>query len=259
MISNLPLDAIVRRPDARAVNQDTVAALADSIAEVGLINPLRVRAKDAGWEVIAGSHRLAAGRKLGLVELPCIVVDDDDLRSELAMIDENLMRAELSATERSSQTARRKAIYLELHPETRHGEFQGNQHTAGSRQVGESQPERFTANTAKATGQSERAVQRDAERGEKVIPEVMEMIRGTKLDTGTYLDKIKNLPPNEQVAAARRDLAQLRSQERPKRRPESKEDVCRRQYDALVSAWNKAGPEARSMFISEIDLVEAAA
>lgn len=255
MISNLPLDAIVRRPDARAVNQDTVAALADSIAEVGLINPLRVRAKDAGWEVIAGSHRLAAGRKLGLVELPCIVVDDDDLRSELAMIDENLMRAELSATERSSQTARRKAIYEELHPETKHGV---NQHSS-SRQVGDSsESERFTADTAKATGKSERAVQRDAERGEKVIPEVMDMIRGTRLDTGTYLDKIKNLPPNEQVAAARRDLAQLRSQERPKRRPESKEEVCRKQYDALMSAWNRAGYDARQMFLAAIDYEEAA-
>lgn len=33
------------------------------------------------------------------------------------------------------------------------------------------------------------AVQRDAERGEKVITEVLDMVRGTKLDTGTYLNK----------------------------------------------------------------------
>lgn len=33
-------------------------------------------------------------------------------------------------------------------------------------------------------------MQRDAERGEKVIAEVLDMVRGTKLDTGTYPDEI---------------------------------------------------------------------
>lgn len=37
------------------------------------------------------------------------------------MIDENLCRAEMSPAKRASQTARRKAIYIELHPETSHG------------------------------------------------------------------------------------------------------------------------------------------
>ena len=55
------------------------------------------------------------------------------------------------------------------------------------------QHDRFTADTAAKTGQSERSIQRDAERGEKVIPEVIDMITGTKLDTGTYLDKLKKL------------------------------------------------------------------
>jgi hypothetical protein len=42
----------------------------------------------------------------------------DYLHAELAMIDENLCRVELSPSDRARQTARRKAIYLELHPET---------------------------------------------------------------------------------------------------------------------------------------------
>jgi hypothetical protein len=57
--------------------------------------------------------------------------------------------------ERAYQTARRKAIYVELHPETK----QGN--PGVSRQVGDTreraESDRFTANTAKATGKSERA------------------------------------------------------------------------------------------------------
>lgn len=79
------------------------------------------------------------------------------------MIDENLIRAELSPALRAGQTARRKAIYEELHPETRNGI---NQHSS-LRQDGEPSA-RFTVETAEATGRSERAVQRDAERGASI-------------------------------------------------------------------------------------------
>ena len=65
-------------------------------------------------------------------------------------------------TERALFTKRRKEAYEALHPETKNGE---NQHTR-VRQVGEAtSADRFTADTAAKTGQSERAVQRDAERG----------------------------------------------------------------------------------------------
>lgn len=214
MIQMLPIEKIVRRADARAINDATVSALAESIASVGLINPIRVRERLDQWEVSAGSHRLAACERLGLTEVECIVTNEDDLHAELSMIDENLCRNELSPAERASQTARRKAIYVELHPETANG---SNQHSS-LRKVCEPS-DRFTANTAAATGQSERTVQLHAERGEKVIPEVIDMITGTKLDTGTYLDKLKKLPPNEQVVAAKRDLAILRSQEKEKAKP----------------------------------------
>lgn len=67
---------------------------------------------------------------------------------------------------------RRKAAYEALHPETVNG---SNQHTR-VRQVGEgSEAPRFTADTAAKTGQSERAVQRDAERGEKVCDEALRL------------------------------------------------------------------------------------
>ncbi|MBO9100322.1 MULTISPECIES: hypothetical protein [unclassified Rhizobium] len=89
------------------------------------------------------------------------------------MIDENLMRAELSASERAVQTARRKAIYLELHPETAAGVAGAiAKHFATDNLSTAS----FASETANATGKDERTVRRDAERGEKVIPEVMTMI-----------------------------------------------------------------------------------
>lgn len=259
MIRELPIDRITARSDARAIDEATVGGLVESIGAVGLINPIRVRASGDRWEVIAGHHRLTACKRLGLAEITADIIESDDLHAELAMIDENLCRAELSPADRAVQTARRKAIYIELHHETAHG---ANQYTRGEENI--STPS-FAVDTAAKTGQTDRTVRLHAERGEKVIPEVIEMIRGTKLDTGTYLDKIKGLRPNEQVAAAKRDLTFARQQERDKRSglarriakvadaPLTDEEAAENQYAALVAAWNKAGETARQRFRDLID------
>lgn len=81
-----------------------------------------------------------------------------------AMIDENLCRAELSPAERATQTARRKAIYLELHPETGHGK---------ASPAKDDKLSSFASSTADAISKTERTVQRDAERGEKVCEEAL--------------------------------------------------------------------------------------
>jgi len=207
---DLPINKITPRADARAIDPATIAGLADSIAAVGLINPIRVRESGDGWEVIAGVHRLEACKSLGLVEIAAQVVTDDDLHAELAMIDENLCRAELSPSDRARQTARRKAIYLELNPETDHGANA----TGPSGQFGHTDKPSFVEATAAVTGAPERTVRRDAERGEKVLDEVLDLIRGTSLDTGTYLDKLKKMPGSEQFKAATRDLAFLNQRDR---------------------------------------------
>jgi ParB/RepB/Spo0J family partition protein len=211
---DLATSQVFTRKDARKPDDANITGLMASIREIGILNPLRVRlmgsVEDSGldsYEVIAGAHRLRAARKLGMETVPCVVVDDDDLRAELAMIDENLCRAELSPADRASQTARRKAIYLELHPETA-------QHVAGAHAANAAQGNAsakvapaFTAETAAAVGRSERAVQLDAERGAKVTDEALGLIRGTALDTGTYLDKLKRIDPTEQVETVQRALA----------------------------------------------------
>jgi uncharacterized ParB-like nuclease family protein len=263
MITLVPTDKIDMRDDARAINQSVVSGLAESIAMIGLLNPIRVRRNGERWELTAGAHRLAACKSLGLADVEAIEIEETDLRAELAMIDENLMRAELSASERAQQTARRKAIYLELHPETANGAT-GERHIL--RQVGEVSADRFTVATAAATGQSERAIQRAAERGEKVIQAAIDIIKGTALDTGTYLDKLKKLSPHEQVTAAKRDLAWQKQQERERAKgglarrvvkvadhPLSDEEASEAQYAGLVAAWNKAGETARQRFRELID------
>jgi ParB family chromosome partitioning protein len=251
----LPIEKIVRRSDGRALELSTVAALAESIATVGLINPIRVRIAGDGYEVIAGAHRLEASKSLGLTDIDADIVAADDLHAELAMIDENLCRAELSPSDRASQTARRKAIYLELHPETGHGKATANKDDNLSS---------FASETAKASGRDERTVQRDAERGEKIVPAVLTYIAGTVLDTGVYMDKLKRVRGGEQMAMAKRDLAYANQQERERQKsgiarriktvvPLDDDDVREKQVEALMSAWNKASAEARQDFLARID------
>lgn len=260
MLRDLPIDRIILRADARVIDPAAVSALAESIGDIGLINPIRVREVGDQWEVVAGAHRLAAHKQLGLADIRGVVVNDDDLHAELAMIDENLCRAELSPSDRAQHTARRKAIYLELHPETA-------QHVAGgkARQETASDNLSFAAATAAATGRDERSVQRDAERGEKVYSGAFALIKGTPLDTGAFLDKLKKLPPSEQMVVVKRELAWLKQQDRDRKagiarrvvkvadEPLNDEEAREKQVAALMAAWNKASKEAREEFMARID------
>ena len=130
------------------------------------------------------------------------MVDLDDLHAELAEIDENLMRAELTQAQEAAAISRRKAIYEELHPETKAGAFQGNQHTG--KVVGDNLS--FTAATAKATGKDTRSIERAASRG-KTLGEHLEAIVGTSLDKGVELDALAKLSASERQGLIERAVA----------------------------------------------------
>lgn len=228
MLADLPTDKILLRTDARAISDEAVAALVDSISAVGLINPIRVRASGDQYELIAGAHRLEAHKRLGLADVSCVIVTDDDLHAELAMIDENLCRADLSPADRAKQTARRKAIYQELNPATRSG---GDHKSDKFQTLKSDTPPSFADATAQATGRSAASVYLDTSRGENILPEVLDLIRGTKLDNGSYMDKLKKLPGNEQFTAAKRDLTLLKSAQR-----DSTKSANRSKIDADVKA-----------------------
>lgn len=238
----------------RSVNQDRVRALADSIAEIGLQAPITVTRQvefaDGQevqvWRLIAGLHRLEAVKSLGLAEIEAVEMGDDEVLQKLWECDENLCRAELTDAQRAKFTAERKKWYEIKHPETRHG---ANQHTR-SGQVGHLN-ERFTAETAKQTGRSERSVRRDALRGAKIDPDALEIIEGTVGDKGVNLDAIARLDPEDQMKAAR-----LAAQGKPFKMaadPRNDFEAKEAQVSRLMSAWNAASREAREDFLARID------
>lgn len=76
--------------DPEAINQ-----LAESIRLYGVLNPLTVRRKSGGFELIAGERRLRAARAAGLTEVPCIIMTADEQDSSAIALVENLQRRDL--------------------------------------------------------------------------------------------------------------------------------------------------------------------
>ena len=87
----------------KSFDEASLAELADSIREHGIIQPLTVRKLASGYyQIIAGERRWRAARLAGLQEVPVIVMEADDRRaSELAMI-ENLQREDLNPMEEAA-------------------------------------------------------------------------------------------------------------------------------------------------------------
>ena len=120
------LRGIAVHPDRlRKLNPAVVKKLAASMKERGQLHPIILRPRGTigfGYILVAGRHRLEAARKL---KWPCIRAEIRDgldaVEAELAEIDENLVRAELSPAERDLHLARRKELYEGKHPETKHG------------------------------------------------------------------------------------------------------------------------------------------
>ncbi len=101
-ITHLPLQYIEPNPNQprKQFDEEELAALADSIREHGLIQPLAVRDVGNGfYQIIAGERRWRAARLAGLDELPVIVLEADERAvMELALI-ENLQRQDLNPLE----------------------------------------------------------------------------------------------------------------------------------------------------------------
>lgn len=218
MADAIPIAMIARGERIRAIVEAKVEALISSIGDCGLLNPITVapntvvrggRAQD-GYILIAGLHRLEAMTRMGATDIPAVVLDIKGPQAIIAECDENLCGSNLSPAERAMFTKRRKDAYEALHPETRHG---GDRRS--SPQVDDLKADRFTADTAKRTGQSEATIQRDAARGARVPEPILQDIAGTDLDKGTILDRVSKAPdPAVELAAIKRERDQAEAHRR---------------------------------------------
>lgn len=80
-------------------DEEALKELSQSIKNHGIVQPLTVRKRGEGYELVAGERRLRAAKLADLKEVPCIVMDISDIQSaEIALL-ENLQREDLNYIE----------------------------------------------------------------------------------------------------------------------------------------------------------------
>lgn len=87
---------------------ETLQELADSIRQVGVLQPICVRPKEGGFEIVYGERRYWAAAMAGLKFIPALVRELSDAEAEDAAITENLQREDV--TPREEAVAYKRAL-----------------------------------------------------------------------------------------------------------------------------------------------------
>ncbi len=97
----IPVEAVAPNPrQPRTTFEDeALDALAMSIREVGVLQPIVVRKTSSGFELIAGERRLRAAKLAGLATVPAVIRESDDAESLREALIENIHREDLNPIE----------------------------------------------------------------------------------------------------------------------------------------------------------------
>jgi ParB family chromosome partitioning protein len=100
----LPIAAIRPNPyqPRDQFDEESIGALADSIREVGVLQPILVRPAGDGYELIAGERRWRAAKRVGLRTIPALVREADDNAALAQAVIENVQRNDLNVLEEAA-------------------------------------------------------------------------------------------------------------------------------------------------------------
>lgn len=109
----IPIEKIVRDEEQprREFNSEALEALADSIREHGVLQPIVVTREEKKYKIVAGERRWRAAKLAGLSEMPAIIRTlDAQNRLELSIV-ENAQREDLNAVELATAYAKLKTQF----------------------------------------------------------------------------------------------------------------------------------------------------
>lgn len=86
----------------RNIREESLQELAESIRQVGVLQPICVRPKDEGYEIVYGERRYWAAALAGLPSIPAFVRTMTDAEAEDAAITENLQREDVTPLEEAA-------------------------------------------------------------------------------------------------------------------------------------------------------------
>ncbi len=90
-----------RQQPRKKFDDESISALADSIKQHGVLQPLLVRPYGTGYQIVAGERRWRAARMLGLSEVPVQIKELTDIQTMQIALIENLQRENLNPIEES--------------------------------------------------------------------------------------------------------------------------------------------------------------
>jgi ParB family chromosome partitioning protein len=106
-LRELPVEQISPNPrqPRRSFDEDSLQALAGSLGEHGVLQPVLVRPAAGGYELVAGERRWRAARLAGLPSIPAIVREREDTEALEAALVENMAREDLNPIEEARACA----------------------------------------------------------------------------------------------------------------------------------------------------------
>lgn len=228
----------IKIPEDREI-VGSVHELAQSIAEVGLLEPIVV---DKRHVLRAGLHRLRACQSLGWESIPC--VERDDLDGPLGVIaecDENLCRRDIVGAERVELVRRRLEAYTALHP--------------GAAIDPKRVSAEFIADTAAKAGVTPRSVEQDMQIAEHIDPVALETVRvePAAASKRKLLELSRKAPAAQRRAAkalvkeAQADRERKASGEPKPRKPKSKTETMPATEIPLAAADVNVPDEVRRL------------
>jgi len=250
---DIPIDQIVvSLKSKRPIDSGKVAALMNSMSEIGLLSPIIIT---EGNVLVTGNHRLAAARALGWKTIRARIIATDALRNDLIAIDENLVRKSLNVLEESEHLERREQILLTLGMRSRSGENQYTTTTSGLDYIigGTSQSgttyrrpplstgKQTTRDLAIASGLAPSTYNERVKIAREIDAEVKEKIRNTEIadNKSELLRLIKVKDPVDQMKIAEKvvngDVTTI------------KEGIVRVQREKQRTVFAALGEEARKL------------
>jgi ParB family transcriptional regulator, chromosome partitioning protein len=197
IIASVPVTKIRVGERSRALCEDAMVSLVESIKTIGLQAPISVQidpsSREERYVLVAGLHRLEACRRLGMAHIDARIVDLDKTEQRLWEISENLHRAELSVLERSSHIAE----WIRL------TDFQSAQVAPLEKSIGYRSPPPQKAGGINAAARELNIERTDAQRAVKIdslAPEAKVEARALHLDH-TRSVAFKRIPPSISTAS----------------------------------------------------------
>ncbi len=272
-VKNISISRIKVKRGRRAINKERVLEIAESITTLGLLHPISINKQ---YQLVTGRHRLEAFKKLSKKTIPSITTEKG-LKADLAEIDENLIRQELSVLERAECLKKRKDIYEMMYPESiKRGPGRGHRETKRAGFVS------FSTDTAGKTGSSRRYVEQTVQIANNIPSDLKKMIRKSDLaDNKKELLQLARLDNKLQHRVVKlrlkhgdmtvdeivKDLIvkkKIRERERERKKQLRKSDSaslsenielyhgdCRKLFPGIVKALKKESPDADIIVISD--------